>query len=199
MVGGGMRKFLLTVLAGLWLGGSLVMADGQAAFKAALDGLQKAKTEQQVEDAFEKGAIGIVGDPEVATYKELLEAARGKAWVRVALPEGIKVTHAGVKPGATAQGKVVPMRVFGFEVTGAYPVKEVWGSVIWMDVKGNVLAQRQGVCLFTAASDAEAIQPGKSIVKERDLFLDPPGTSDGKPEAGVQAMVLVIKVLHVQK
>lgn len=194
-----MSKFLLTVLAGLWLGGSLVRADGAAAYKAAFAGLQSAKTEQQVEDAFEKGAIGIVGDPEVATYRTLLEGARDKAWERVALPEGIKITHVGVKPGKTAKGEVVPMRVFGFEVTGVYPVKEIWGSMVWMDVKGNVLAQRTKVCFFAAESDADAIQPGKSLMKEKDLYLDPPGTSKGKPEAGVQAVVVVEKVLHVQK
>jgi hypothetical protein len=194
-----MRKFLLTVLAGLWLGGSLVMADGAAAFKAALAGLQNAKTEQQVEDAFEKGAIGITGDPEVKLYREALEKERDKAWERVALPEGITVTHVGVKPGKTADGKVVPMRIFGFEVTGKFPVKEVWGSLVWMDVKGNVVGQRDTVCFFSAASDAEAILPGKSIIRERDLFLAIPGTTKGKPEAGVQALVVVAKVLHVQK
>jgi hypothetical protein len=195
-----MRKFLLTVLAGLWLGGSCVMAaDGAAAYKAAFAALQSAKTEQQVEDAFEKGAIGIVGDPEVKLYREALEKERDKAWERVALPEGITVTHVGVKPGKTAQGKVVPMRVFGFEVTGVYPVKEVWGSLVWMDVKGNVLQQQDRVCFFSAASDAEAIQPGKSIIRERDLFLAIPGSTPGKPEAGVQALVVVAKVLHVQK
>ena len=194
-----MMKFLLTVLAGLWLGGSLVMADGAAAYKAAFAALQSAKTEQQVEDAFQKGAVGITGDPEVKLYREALQKERDKAWERVALPEGITVTHVGVKPGKTADGKVVPMRVFGFEVTGKFPVKEVWGSLVWMDLKGNVVGQRDTVCFFAAESDAEAIQPGKSLIKEKDMFLATPGSTPGKPEAGVQALVVVAKVLHVQK
>ena len=192
-------KFLLTVLAGLWLGGSLVMADGAAAYKAAFAALQSAKTEQQVEDAFQKGAVGITGDPEVKLYREALQKERDKAWERVALPEGITVTHVGVKPGKTADGKVVPMRVFGFEVTGKFPVKEVWGSLVWMDLKGTVVGQRDTVCFFAAESDAEAIQPGKSLIKEKDMFLATPGSTPGKPEAGVQALVVVAKVLHVQK
>ncbi len=194
-----MNKFLMSVMAGLWLGGSCVMAGGAEAFKAAAEAFEKAKTEQQVLDTFEKGMIGISGDPDVATYGPALEKMREEAWVRVALPEGIKVTHVGVKPGKTANGKEVPMRVFGFEVTGIYPVKEVWGSLVWMDVKGNVVQQRDKVCFFSSESDADAIQPGKSVIRERDLFLAVPGSTPGKPEAGVQALVVVERVLHVQK
>lgn len=194
-----MRKFLLTVLAGLWLGGSLVRADGAAVFNAATEAMQSAKTEQQVVDAFQKGMIGIAGDPEVKGYRKALEQMRDKAWERVALPEGITVTHVGVKPGKTAQGKVAPIRVFGFEVTGNYPVKEVWGSLVWMDVKGMLVQHQDAVCFFSATSDADAIQPGKSVIRDRDMFLAVPGTTKGKPEAGVQVLVVVSRVLHVQK
>jgi hypothetical protein len=112
-----MKSWIIAMVAGLWLGGSAAMADAQAAFKVASKALATAETEQQVEDAFAKGALGIVGDPKVRQYRDLLESARDAAWKRVALPEGIRVTHVGVKPGKTADGTILPVRTFGFEVT----------------------------------------------------------------------------------
>lgn len=184
------------MLAALWLGGSVVMADAQTAFKGASKALAAAQTEQQVEDAYAKGMLSITGDPDVRQYRELLESARDVAWKRVALPEGIRVTHVGVKPGKTADGTILPVRIFGFEVTGLYPVKEVWGSLVWMDTKGNILLRRDEVCFFSSNSDADAIPQGKSVIRERDFL---PASQADVVAAGAQALVIVTKVLHVQK
>jgi hypothetical protein len=191
-----MKSWIIAMVAGLWLGGSAAMADAQAAFKVASKALATAETEQQVEDAFAKGALGIVGDPKVRQYRDLLESARDAAWKRVALPEGIRVTHVGVKPGKTADGTILPVRTFGFEVTGLYPVKEVWGSLVWMDTKGNILLRRDDVCFFSSNSDADAIPQGKSVIRERDFL---PASQTDVATTGAQAVVIITKVLHVQK
>lgn len=191
-----MNPFIITMLSALWLGSSVVMADAQTAFTAATKALAGAQTEQQVEDAYAKGMLSIAGDPEVRQYRELLESARDVAWKRVALPEGIRVTHVGVKPGKTADGTILPVRIFGFEVTGLYPVKEVWGSLVWMDTKGNILLRRDEVCFFSSNSDAEAIPQGKSVIRERDFL---PASQADVVAAGAQALVIITKVLHVQK
>lgn len=191
-----MKSWIIAMVAGLWLGGSAAMADAQAAFKVASNALATAQTEQQVEDAFAKGALGIVGDPKVRQYRDLLESARDAAWKRVALPDGIRVTHIGVKPGKTADGTILPVRIFGFEVTGLYPVKEVWGSLVWMDTKGNILLRRDDVCFFSSNSDADAIPQGKSVIRERDFL---PASQTDVATTGAQAVVIITKVLHVQK
>ena len=79
----------------------------------------------------------------------------------MALPHGIKVTHVGVKPKKLPDGRVVPERVFGFEVTGAYPVKEVWGAVMWMDVNGNIA--RRGLPARRAYGSQWGRKIGRSV------------------------------------
>jgi hypothetical protein len=194
-----MNVKLLIVVLGLWVSAMTALAGAREAYKAAVAAIEAARTEQQVEDAFEKGGVGIMGDPEVRMWSELLDKARAEGWKRVGLPHGIKVTHVGVKPKKLPDGRVVPERVFGFEVTGAYPVKEVWGAVMWMDVNGKIARRSPEKCLFTAESDKDVVQPGKSVIRESDVFLYAMGSDEGDPAAGMQAVVVIQRVLHVQK
>lgn len=194
-----MNAKLLAMVLGLWISGVTALAGGREAYKEAIAAMEAARTEQAVEDAFEKGGVGITGDPEVRVLRELLDKAREDAWKRVALPHGIKVTHVGVKPKKLPDGRVVPERVFGFEVTGAYPVKEVWGAVMWMDVNGNIARRSTEQCLFTSESDKDVVQPGKSVIRESDIFLYAMGSDEGDPAAGMQAVVVIQRVLHVQR
>jgi hypothetical protein len=197
--GGRMNAKLLAMVFGLWFSGMMAWAGGREAYKEAVAAMEAARTEQAVEDAFEKGGRGIMGDPEVRMWSGLLDKAREEAWKRVGLPHGIKVTHVGVKPKKLPDGRVVPERVFGFEVTGAYPVKEVWGAVVWMDVNGNVARRSTEKCLFTSESEKDVVQPGKSVIRESDIFLYAMGSDEGDPAAGMQAVVVIQRVLHVQK
>jgi len=191
-------KLLMGVL-GLWVSAMTALAGAREAYKAAVAAIEAARTEQAVEDAWEKGGVGIMGDPEVKMWAELLDKARDEGRKRVALPHGIKVTHVGVKPKKLPDGRVVPERVFGFEVTGAYPVKEVWGAVMWLDVHGNIARRSADQCLFTAESAADAVQPGKSVIRESGIFLDQVSPDGVDPKSGMQAVVVVERVLHVQK
>jgi hypothetical protein len=192
---GGMRTLLILMASILWMA-PVHAQKGDLALKKALEEMEAANTELGVEGAFDDGALGISGDPNVKLLRPLLESAREEHYKRVQLPWGIRVTHSGVKPGRTAQGKDVPAYVFGFEVTGKYPVAEVWGKLAWFNAEGEVVSGREQ-CFYAAESLAEAIPTGKSHINQmQDFFLEPGNT---KVAHGVQVIIAITKVVHVQK
>lgn len=191
----GMRTLLILVVSMLFLTSGHAQK-GEVALKKALAEMEAANTELGVEAAFDAGALGITGDPEVKLLRQLLDAAREEQYERVKLPWGIRVTHSGVKPGRTAQGKDVPAFVFGFGVTGKYPVVEVWGKIVWFDAKGDAISGRE-TCFFAADGLAKAVATGESHIDQMQDFLLEPGNT--KLAHGVQAMIAITKVVHVQK
>ena len=190
----GMRTLLILVVS-MWCLAPVHAQKGEAALKKALAEMESANTELGVEAAFEAGALGIVGHPDVGLLRQLLDAAREEQYERVKLPWGIRVTHSGVKPGRTAQGKDAPVYVFGFEVTGKYPVTEIWGKLAWFNAEGDLVSGRER-CLFASEGKGKAVKTGESYINQmKDFFLEPGST---KTAHGVQVIIAVTKVVHVQ-
>ena len=191
----GMRTLLILVVSMLCLA-PVHAQKGDAALKKALAEMEAANTELGVEAAFEAGALGIVGDPDVKLLRQVLESAREDQYKRVQLPWGIRITHSGVKPGRTAQGKDAPVYVFGFEVTGKYPVTEIWGKLAWFNAEGDLVSGRER-CLYASDGIGKAVKAGESYINQmKDFFLEP---GSAKTAHGVQVIIAVTKVVHVQE